>query len=92
MPVNPKLNVILCNKNILAGRGQWRGGWRGQGGVGWRGHGRGGGGPRRRGGRRSRAAVARRRGGSTGESTVALELVCSQIMAAYQMHQEYNYY
>jgi len=75
VPVNPKLNVILCNKNILAGRGQ----------------GRGGGVPRRRGGGRSRAAVARRRGGSTGESTVALELVMGQIMAAYQMHQEYNY-
>ena len=83
MHVNPKLNLIPCNKNILAGRGQWRGGWRGQG--------RGGGGPRRRGGRRSRAAVARRRGGSSGGSTEALELVMGQIMAAYQMHQEYNY-
>ena len=91
MPVNPKLNLIPCNKNILAGRGQWRGGWRGgQGRGGWRGQGRGngGGGPRRRGGRRSRAAVARRRGGSTG----ALELVMGQIMAAYQLHQQYNYY
>ena len=87
MHVNPKLNLIPCNKNILAGRGQWRGGWRG----GWRGQGRGGGGPRRRGGRRSRAAVARRRGGSTGESTIALELVMGQIMAAYQMHQDYYY-
>ena len=83
MPVNPKLNLIPCNKNILAGRGQWRGGWRG----GQR-RGNGGGGPRRRGGRRSRAAVAKRRGGSTG----ALELVMGQIMAAYQLHQEYNYY
>ena len=72
---NPKLNLLLCNKNILVGRGQWRGGWRG------------GGGPRRRGGRRSRAAVAWRRGGST----QALELVIGRIMAAYQMHQDYNY-
>ena len=83
MPVNPKLNLIPCNKNILAGIGQWRGGWRGG-----QGRGNGGGGPRRRGGRRSRAAVARRRGGSTG----ALELVMGQIMAAYQLHQEYNYF
>jgi len=93
MPTNPKLNLILCNKNILAGqwRGQWqwRGEWRGQ----WRGGYGGGRGPRRRGGRRSRAAIARRSGGASGvlDPPAVLEIVLERIMTAYEMHQQYYY-